>query len=52
MDKFVLIITARREIESQEQGHTIFDIVKEKLLDHPEIILTGHISNHFTDTEE
>jgi len=51
-DKMYLIITIRREVADREQGRTIYDIVKLRLQDHPNVKITGQISNHFLDDPE
>lgn len=47
-----LVITLRKEVPDRDQGKEIFDLVKEKLEDHPEIKVTGHVTNHFTEYKE
>lgn len=46
-DKMYLIITARKEVPDKEAGRVIYDLVKQRLADRPDIIVTGHVSNHF-----
>jgi len=46
-DKGYVVITARKEVESREAARTVFDVVKAKLVDRPDIEITGHFSNHF-----
>ena len=46
-DKMQVIITLRKEVPDRETGRAIFDLVKERLLDSPEVVITGHVSNHF-----
>ncbi len=50
-DKMTLVITLRKEIPDRDAGRAIFDIVKERLNDRPDIVISGHVSNHFTDEE-
>lgn len=47
-----LVITLRKEVSDRDQGKEIFDMVKEKLKDHPDVIVKGHITNHFTESGE
>lgn len=42
-----LVITLRRMVEDRDQGKELFDLVKQKLADRPDITITGHITNHF-----
>lgn len=46
-DKMFVIITARKEVASAEEGRAIYDVVKQKMADRPDVQLTGHVSNHF-----
>ncbi len=46
-DTMYVIITLRREVPDRETGRAIFDLVKERLTDRPEVVITGHITNHF-----
>lgn len=46
-DKMYLIITARKEVPDRETGRSIYDLVKQRLTDRPDITVTGHVTNHF-----
>lgn len=46
-DKMHVVITARKEVPDQAAARTVYDLVKQKLQDRPDIELTGHCSNHF-----
>ena len=46
-----LIITLRKEVPDRDAGKAIYDIVKERMIDRPDVTITGHVSNHF-DLEE
>lgn len=46
-----LIITLRREVASREEGKAIYDLVKERLADRPDVEVSGHVANHFKDEE-
>lgn len=50
-DELYLTITLRKIIETQEQGRALYDLVKEKMADHPEVKVSGGINNHFSDVE-
>ncbi len=50
-DKMYLVITARKEVADRDEARTIFDLVKQRLADRPDVETTGHVSNHF-DIEE
>lgn len=42
-----VIITARKEVADTTAGRAIYDLVKQKMADRPDVELTGHVSNHF-----
>lgn len=46
-DKGYVIITARKEVPDRAQARLIYDLVKERLADRPDVDLTGMFSNHF-----
>jgi len=46
-DKMYVIITLTKEVPDRETGRAIYDTVKLKMLDNPEVKINGHISNHF-----
>jgi len=50
-DKMEVVITARKTVPDRETGRAIYDMLKTKLEDNPEIQITGHISNHFDLTD-
>jgi len=51
-DKMYLVITLRREVPDRETGKQIFDLVKSRLEDRPDVMVTGHVTNHFDLDEE
>lgn len=50
-DKMYVIITLRKEIPDRNTGRLICDLVKNRLSDRPDVILTAHITDHL-DLEE
>lgn len=46
-DKMFVIITARKEVADVAEARTIYDWIKSKLIDRPEVQITGQASNHF-----
>jgi len=46
-DTMFLTITLRKEVPDREAGKVIYDLVKQKLQERPDITITGHVSNHF-----
>lgn len=46
-----LVITLRKEVTDRDQGELIFNLIKQRLEDRPDVEITGHITNHF-DLEE
>jgi len=47
-----LCITLRKDVADRDEGNAIYELVKEKLEDRPDIIVTGHVTNHFDLPEE
>ena len=50
-DKMYVTISLRKEVPDRDTGRAIFDLVKDRLQDKPEITINGSVSNHFTDGE-
>lgn len=46
-----LVITLRKKVADRDEGKVIFDLVKQRLEDRPDVIITGHITNHFSEEE-
>lgn len=46
-DKMYLTITLRKEVPDRDTGRQIFDLVKDRLQDKPEIEISGAVNNHF-----
>lgn len=46
-DVMYLIITLRKEVSDRDAGRVIFDLVRERLADRPDVKINGHVSNHF-----
>ncbi len=46
-DKGYCIITLRKEVPSREDARAIYDLVKMKMVDRPDVEVSGHFSNHF-----
>ena len=47
MDVMYLIITVRKEVPDRDAGKAIYDLVKERMQDRPDVEITGHVTNHF-----
>jgi len=47
-----LIVTLIKEVETIEQGEQIFQAVKTRYADQPDIKVSGHITNHFVEPME
>lgn len=52
MSQMSLVITIRKDVTDRDQGELIFNLVKTKLADRPDLTLTGHVTNQFTPEEE
>lgn len=46
-DRMYLIITLRKEVADRDEGRLIYDLVKQKLEDRPDVQVSGQVSNHF-----
>ena len=46
-DKMYLIVTARKEVTDSAEARQVYDLIKTKLQDRPDIELSGHCANHF-----
>lgn len=46
-DKMQVILTLRKEVADSTEARAVYDWVKEKLQERPDVDLTGHCSNHF-----
>jgi len=46
-DQMYLVITLRKSVTDAPEGRAIFDLVRQRLADRPEIIVTGQVANHF-----
>ena len=47
-----LIITLRKEVEDREEGEALYNFVKEKLAEKPNVKVTGMVNNHFVEEPE
>lgn len=50
-DTGYVIITITKPVETKEEAKIIFDLVKTKLEDRPDVVVKGHFTNHFELTE-
>lgn len=42
-----LVITLRKEVADRDEGAQLYELIKQKLEDRPDIKVTGHVTNHF-----
>ncbi|MBA7653709.1 hypothetical protein ES703_61566 [subsurface metagenome] len=47
----LLTITLRKEVPDSESGKYLYNLVKERLNDHPEVEVKGHVTNHYDEEE-
>lgn len=52
MPQMILTITIRKPVSDADQAQLIYDIVKQRLSDRPDLKLSGHCSNHYDTPEE
>jgi len=46
-DTMKVIITLTKSVDDADEGKAIYELVKQKMQDKPEVAVHGHISNHF-----
>lgn len=46
-DVMQIVITLRKPVADAEEARAIYDLVKQKMQDRPDVTVTGHCSNHF-----
>lgn len=46
-DKGYVVITLRKEVPDRDTARVIYDLVKTKMADRPDVEVSGHFSNHF-----
>ncbi|MCK5607233.1 hypothetical protein KAR91_35445 [Candidatus Pacearchaeota archaeon] len=51
-DKMYLVVTARKEVPDREAGRIVYEHIKQKLADRPDIELSGHVTNHYDVEQE
>lgn len=47
MENMFLIITLRKIVPDRETGRLLYELVKTRLEDHPEVSIAGLVTNHF-----
>lgn len=51
-DKMFLVITLRKEVPDRETGKAIYDLVRGRMIDRPDVDIQGHVTNHFDLNED
>jgi len=51
-DVMQVTITLRKEVPDRDTGRAVYDLVKQRLEDRPDVTVTGMISNHFDLNQE
>ena len=46
-DKMFVTITLRQEVPDRDTARAVYDLVKTRLSDRPDVTITGACSNHF-----
>lgn len=47
-----LVITLRKDVEDREQGQALYNLVRQRLEDRPDVTVRGHVTNHFIIEDE
>lgn len=42
-----LVITLRKEVPDRDTGQELFELVRQRFEDRQDIVITGHVTNHF-----
>lgn len=50
-EQMILTIVARKPVADPEEGQQVYEWVKQKLSERPDVEISGHVTNHF-DLEE
>ena len=51
-DQMFVIITLTKPVPNRETGRALYDFVKSKVSQFPEVQVSGHVTNHFNLDEE
>lgn len=51
-DQGQCVITLRKDVPDRDAARLIFDLVKARLEDRPDVLVTGHFTNHFDLAED
>lgn len=46
-DKMMVTITLRKEVPDRDTGRAIYELVKQRMADKPDVDVKGLVSNHF-----
>ena len=52
LDKMFIVITLRKEVPDRFIAKDIYELVKQRMSDRPDVTVKGHCSNHFDMEEE
>lgn len=47
-DQMYVVITLRKPVTDPTQARAIYELVKQRLVDRPDVDITGHCTNHFS----
>lgn len=50
-DETTLIVTLRKSVPNEQAGKDLLAVVKQRMSDNPDVIVTGHVTTHI-DLEE
>lgn len=48
----ILEITIRKVVDDREEGRQLFELVKERIKDHPDLKIRGKVTNRFIKERE
>lgn len=42
-----LVVTIRKDVADRDEGEALYELVKQRLADRPNVKISGHVTNHF-----
>jgi hypothetical protein len=45
-DTMILVVTLRKAVENEEEGRALYELIKTKLANRPDVTITGILTDH------
>lgn len=52
MAQMRLVIILTKDVDDRDEGEHIYNLVKDRLADRPDVTIQGHVTNHFIEEPE